>query len=172
MPGFQIGQGGQGDAPNSTIESRRKHRWVFDTLGDNGPTNTRVYLQNAQRPHVVAEEVVMHHNQEQVYFAGKHRWEPITLVFYDVSGGGDDASEEVWDWFNSVVEVPQANVAVPSEYKKTARLQMLKGDGDPNETWKLFNSWPIDVNWNDLDYTNTEIQTIDVQMKYDRAIRE
>ena len=28
-----------------------------------------------------------------------------------------------------------------------------------------------DVNWGELDYTNTEIATIEVQMRFDRAIK-
>lgn len=185
MPGFVIAGGGDANRAtplnaSATVETRRKHRWYFALLagggGVGGPEGSRVYLQSAQRPHSVTEEAVMHHDEEQSYFAGKYHWEPISLVFYDVTSGGGangdiDASSEVYEWLNTCVNVYNASVAFPNEYKKDSNLVMTNGDGSTNEAWFLYHSWPIDVNWNDLDYTNTEIQTIDVSMKYDRAER-
>jgi hypothetical protein len=168
MPGFRIGGGGS--PADARIESRRKHRWRFTTLGPAGMRDSAIYLMSAQRPHVVTEEAVMHHDQEQVYFAGKHHWEPITLVFYDIEGG-PDSSNEIWNWVLDSVNIPNATVSTPNSYKKNSTLEMTNGVGGVSESWQIFHVWPIDVNWNDLDYTNTEIQTVDVQMKYDRAVK-
>lgn len=166
MPGFKI-NGGQSEA-DSKVESNRKHRWKFSMEGINKES---VYLSSAQRPHFITEEAVMHHDQEQVYFAGKHHWEPITLVFYDVYTGGANTSSKIWDWVQKSVKVPDANAGLPSAYKLPSTLEMTKADGSVQETWKIFNCWAIDVNWNDLDYSNSEIATIDVSMKYDRAVK-
>lgn len=173
MPGFNIGgTGGGNDGANSKVESRRKHRWAF--RHDRLANREFVYLQAAQRPHVIFEEAVMHHDQEQVYFAGKHHWDPITLTFYDIQGD-PDVSQGIYQWIGGgdvVADIPQATVNNPETYKANAELEMRDGQGEPSETWTLYNAWPIDVNWNDLDYSNTEIQTIEVQLKYDRAVRE
>lgn len=183
MPGFVIDGGGDANRINrlnasATVESRRKHRWYFSILaggaGVNGPEQSRVYLQSAQRPHSVTEEAVMHHDEEQAYFAGKYHWEPISLVFYDVTsagGGNADASSEIYRWLNNCVNIYNAAVSFPSAYKKDSLLVMTLGNGTNSELWYMYHCWPIDINWNDLDYTNTEIQTIDVSMKYDRAER-
>ena len=164
------------EVKDARLESKRKHRWIFTVFWeDQGLLDTAVYLQSAQRPHAVVEEAVMHHDQEQAYFAGKYHWEPVSLVFYDVgaSPGADvNSSDRIYEWFNQVVNVSQATVAPPSIYKKECELAMTDGAGGVAEKWKLRNSWPIDINWNDLDYTNTEIQTIDVSLKYDRAEKE
>ncbi len=168
MPGFKInGTGGEAD---SKVESNRKHRWRFTSISG-ALDKESVYLSSAQRPHVIVDEAIMHHDQEQVYFAGKHHWEPITLVFYDVYTGGANTSSKIWEWFNKAVKVPSASADVPSAYKKDSTLEMTKADGSVQETWKIYNSWAIDVNYNDLDYGNSEIATIDVSMKYDRAVR-
>lgn len=161
------------NAPNARAETKRKHRWIFTVFWDGALgnlQNSSVYLQTAQRPHAVTEEAVMHHDEEQVYFAGKYHWEPLSLVFYD-SQDPVNTSQAIWDWFNSVVSVPNAAVALPSEYKKQCLLDMTDGSGGSIEGWQIDNCWPIDVNWNDLDYTNTEIQTVDVSMKFDRATK-
>lgn len=151
-------------------ESRRKHRWIFTVLWEDGAGMNAVstYLQSAQRPHAVVEEALMHHDEEQASFAGKYHWEPISLVFYDMVDPVD-SSASIYEWFNQVVNVAQATVDVPANYKKTSKLNMTNGGGGSVEEWSMYNSWPIDVNWNDLDYTNTEIQTIDVSLKFDRA---
>ena len=174
MPGFlapsSVNHAGQ-LAPSAKAETKRKHRWVFSVFWDGDISElsrTSVYLQSAQRPHAIIEEAIMHHDEEQSYYAGKYHWEPISLVFYDVQNPVD-SSDAIWTWFNNIVNVPNVTVSAPADYKKTCLLEMTDGSGEPVETWALYNTWPIDVNWNELDYTSTEIQTIDVSLKYDRA---
>lgn len=178
MPGFQgpyaSATHSDQSVPGARAETKRKHRWIFRVFWEGqvaGIAESSVYLQTAQRPHAVIEEAVMHHDEEQAYYAGKYHWEPLSLVFYDVAGleGTPDSSQAIYDWLNAVVEVSQATVSAPSVYKKECQLDMTDGQGEALERWTIYNCWPIDVNWNDLDYTNTEIQTIDVSMKFDRA---
>lgn len=173
MPGFVInGTGGPG--PNHMVETRRKHRWVFETLGTGAGTlgsPMLLLLREATRPHPTVEEPVMHHNQEQAYFAGKHSWESSKLVWYD-GEQSPDVSGEIWNWLNGVINISAVTVGVPGSYKKEATLQMLRGDGSPSETWRLFGCWPQEINWNTLDYTDTEIQTIEVTLRFDRAVRQ
>jgi phage tail-like protein len=191
MPGFIInGTGGDTGSPgaDAKAEFRRKHRWRVST-GPGLDAGDWTYLQKAQRPHYKLEEPVVHHNEEQAYFAGKRSWEPIALVFYDkvganggsasgaAGGGSSDLSTKLWQWIaetggnDNVTDVKTATTSLPSDYKKQLILQMLDGQGEPDETWQIFNAWPKEVNWNDLDYTNTEIQLINVTLRYDRAVR-
>ena len=162
MPGFKINNTG-GETSNE-VETRRKHRWKFTAISDSTVSApVMILLMSASRPHATIEEAEMHHQQEKVWFAGKYSWEPITLVFYDAikagKGGGEDVSEAMYKWFENVITVKDADVAEPGSYKKTATLEMLSGTGTTaNETWKMFGAWPQDINWSDLDYTNTEIQ--------------
>jgi hypothetical protein len=112
----------------------------------------------------------MHHNQEVIYYAGKQKWEPIKLGFYDVEQD-PDVSRAMMQWLQGVVDLDESNVAPPNDYKKNADLQMVDGFGDPTETWKMCGCWPASINWGDLDYSNTELQMIEVTMRYDRATR-
>ena len=169
MPGFNVQGGGGDQVKNAKVESRRKHRWKFECPTPIGRKS--VYLSSAQRPHAIIDEAIMHHDEEQAAFAGKYHWDPISLVFYDVVGDVDMCAL-IYQWFNTVINVPNANVATPASYKQTSKLQMTDGQGAAVETWNLYNSWPIDVNWNDLDYSNSEIQTVDVSLKFDRAQKE
>lgn len=171
MPGFQIG--GSTGQPANTVETRRKHRWVFRSIGGNEVSpDILLLLQSCSRPHASFEEAELHHLEEKAYFAGKYSWEAITMTFYDAHPT-PDVSKGIWDWFNKVITVKTAAVAPPSEYKKDAKLEMVDGTGtNPIEKWTMIGCWPQDVNWSDLDYTSTEIQKVEVIMRYDRAERE
>ncbi len=169
MPGFNIN--GTGGIVPGTMETRRVHRWVFDALvSDLFPEICRVILQSAQRPNFKFEEPEMHHDQEVARFAGKQDWEPMTLTFYD-GEQPRDVSKSLYQWVNTVVNLDTIEVAPPSEYKKQAQLSMTNGRGVATETWQLYNCWPKESNWGNLDYTATDIATIEVQMRYDRAKR-
>ena len=164
------------NAPSNMLETRRKHRWVFTSIPAFDKPSFLLVLKSAARPQFKFEEPVMHHNQEQVYFAGKQSWEPIDLVWYDAEQP-DDVSEAVWKWLGSADKsqsvgiFDEANVRRPDQYKIDAELSMVDGMGDSTEKWTLKGTWPQKVNWEDLAYDNTEIATITVTVRFDRAVR-
>jgi hypothetical protein len=171
MPGFNIC--GTGDGPAATLETRRKHRWVFETLGrGNGQFSEAelLVLKSAQRPNFKFEEPEMHHNQEVARFAGKQDWEPITMTWYDVEQD-PDVSSGIYAWLETVVNFASANVNPPAAYKRQAELAMVDGSGQTTEGWQICNTWPKEVNWGDIDYSDTEIATIEASMRFDRAIK-
>jgi len=172
VPGFNIG--GQGDGPSAVLETRRNHRWVFETIDAAGEQLSReilLILKTAQRPNFTFEEPEMHHDQEVAYFAGKQTWEPIEISWYD-GEQPNDASQAMFDWLNRISDLQATTVATPDVYKKNATLQMTNGQGEASEKWTLFNSWPSNLNWGDLDYEDTEIALIELSIRFDRAQRE
>jgi len=170
MPGFIVDDAGAG--VSNVVETRRKHRWMFRVLEQ--MQKMLIYLQKASRPSFTFEEAVMHHDQEQAYFAGKQSWEPIEMTWYDTES--PDGSLAMYKWVLGgglgVSDGKAVCVSVPRNYKKTAELAMTNGCGETTEIWKLYGSWPQKVNWEDLDYTNTEIATISCTLRYDRAERK
>lgn len=176
MPGFNIqpyGGGYSSQGPANTLEIRRKHRWAFETLGRGTGTFSQaelLVLQNASRPSFKFEEPEMHHNQEVVRFAGKQDWDPITMIWYD-SEQNPDISRGIYHWLETVVNMQQLTVAHPRFYKRTASLVMLDGAGQTNEQWQMYGTWPQAINWQELDYTSTDLMTCEATMRYDRAVR-
>lgn len=190
MPGFNIQdyQGGySGDGPYNTVEIRRKHRWVFRTLGRGGNAASGtgaaggndwkpaalLQLQTASRPSFKFNVAEKHHNQEVAYYAGKQEWDPVTLLWYDAEQN-PDISQEMYVWLNSVVDLTQGNnltVAPPAAYKRTARLEMLNGAGKTTEAWQMLGAWPETFNWQELDYSANDLMACESSMKYDRAVK-
>lgn len=176
MPGFNIqplGGGYSSSGPSNTVETRRKHRWVFESLGRGTSYFTQselLLLQSAQRPSFKFEEPEMHHNQEVARFAGKQDWDPITLVWYD-GEQNPDISRGIYQWIETVVNMQSISVAAPVDYKRTGSLLMINGQGGSTEQWTLYGTWPASSNWQDLDYISTDIQTLEATMRFDRAVR-
>ena len=174
MPGFSVQGGNTANSKLNKAEYRRKHRWRVSTL-QGGPVGPADFLQlkSASRPSFTLNEAEVHHDQEVAYFAGKQTWEPITLTFYDAVGGGaNDIASLMYQWINTVSDIPSANVGLPINYKKSLLLQSTDNEGNADETWTLHGCWPSKSNWNDLDYSNTEIQLVEITIRFDRATRE
>jgi hypothetical protein len=176
MPGFNINNTGgyNTNGPSNTIENRRKHRWVFESLGRGSSTFSQtelLVLQSASRPSFKFEEPEMHHNQEVVRFAGKQDWDPVTLVWYD-SEQNPDISRGLYHWLETVVNLTNLHVAHPSQYKRQASLVMLTGTNGVSERWRMYGTWPTAINWQELDYTSADLQTCEASLRYDRAVRE
>lgn len=176
MPGFNVaplGGGYSGSGPSNTLEIRRKHRWVFQTLGRGAgawsPAEL-LLLQSVSRPSFKMEEMEMHHNQEKVYLAGKQEWEPVTMKWYD-SEQSPDISRGVYHWLETVVNLNSLSVAHPRFYKREAVLEMIDGTGQASERWAMYGTWPSSVKWNELSYSESELLTIEATMRYDRAVR-
>ncbi len=176
MPGFNVnpfGGGYSAQGPSNLIEARRKHRWVFETLGRGTGQFSQselLVLQSASRPNVKFEEAEMHHNQEVAYFAGKHSWDPVTLVWYDIEQD-PDISRGLYHWIETVVNMQSMAVAHPRFYKKSAALVMLDGTGQTTEQWSMMGTWPAGCNWQELDYTSTDLMNLEATMRFDRAVR-
>jgi hypothetical protein len=175
MPGFNInGVGGLTNAPAHNTEVRRRHRWQFETLGRGTGVWSQtelLMLLSASRPNVKFEEPEMHHNQEVVRFAGKQDWDPVSLVWYD-GEQNPDISKGLYHWLETVTNMESIQVAHPRNYKRQASLAMLDGAGRPNERWDMYGTWPASINWQELDYSSTDLLTCEATLRYDRAKRQ
>lgn len=174
MPGFSIKGENANIAKKHKAEYRRKHRWRVADL-ENGPVTSADFLQlkSASRPSFTLSEDEVHHDQEVAYFAGKQTWDPIELTFYDaVAGvGANDISARMYEWVQSVADIPNGSVGLPADYKKTLLLQTTDNEGNPDESWRLYGAWPSKSNWQDLSYETSDIQVVAITIRFDRAER-
>jgi len=177
MPGFALQKNDpKKRIPNAKAEPRFKHRWTFSVAltGNNYDNKIFLYLKSASRPKVNVDSVEMWHNQAPAYFAGRSQWNSISITFYDIQED-PDVSATLWNWHQMVVKHTRSDTATAQKvanYKKNGTLEQLKADGTCGEKWTLYNCWPVSVDFQNLDYSSSEIQTIVAELKYDAAIRE
>ena len=164
--------GGPDGGPDGKAEARRTYRWVFRILSGFPNRDAFLYLKTARRPQVTFQEIPQHHNQEQIYHAGKTVWETCEISWYDMETPVD-CSKSVYDWLRQTVcDIPTANMNHPRQYKAQAGLDVTDHTGARTEGWIMHNAWPSIVNWNELNYETNEILALNATIRYDRATKE
>lgn len=176
MPGFNIpssgcggGGGGAGSLANPNIEVARNHRYLFETLGP--LTSFACYAKKCTRPVMEVDKIVMHRGQDEISMAGKQRWSPIEITFYEIVDGIDVVAQALHEWHGrATVDVRNSRVGQQSVYKQNCSLAMLDGYGLPVWMYQMFDCWPSKVTPCQLSYTDTELAEITVTLEVNKAI--
>lgn len=152
---------------------RKKHRFMFNidsVSGDDSAgqgVNTLPPLKGA-RPSLTFKEIECQHLTETVYFPIKPDWKPISLTLYDIIKD----ENPVFDWIQLCYDPANGSKWSPSvsnKFKKQAELVLYDGCGDIIETWIFENAWPQVAEWGELDMGSSEVVTVDITLRYDRA---
>jgi len=164
----EIGQG--------ILQPKQKHKWrvEFQNIG-NSPTGVPLSLQatTVERPKLSFEEVELNRYNSKVWIAGKHTFEPVTLVVEDdVTGKATQVIQEQQD--NQQLLIGAAGQFLASQkqaslYKFATVIQQLDGNDQEIEKWILEGSWLQNVDYGDLDYSSSEAVTITLTIRYDHA---
>jgi len=78
--------------------------------------------------------------------------------------GGDQLYSQAWaDWITQAFKVPQRKDLALNLYAP----ESLPGVGAPVKRWKLFNCWPSQINYQDLDASSPSLATREIVVAYD-----
>lgn len=151
---------------------KRKYRWMFNIRGVCGELEGNSPLLppgKSGRPSLSFKEMDAQHVTETVYFPGKPEWKPINITLYDIK----ERFNPVIQWIKKIYKVSEQgiswNPSVGSNFKRDCSIDLYDGVGSIIEEWRLENVWPISIDFGDLDYASSDILTIDLQLRYDRA---
>ena len=154
---------------------KRRYRWMFHIKGVCGgedATSPLLPPGKAGRPSLSFKEMDAQHITETVYFPGKPEWKPISLTLYDIK---TERFNPVIQWIAKMYNVGE-KVSWNSgsndknrQFKRECTIDLYDGIGNIVEQWKLENVWPISIDFGDLDFGSSDILTIDLQLRYDRA---
>jgi hypothetical protein len=161
---------------NGDIFFKRKYRWMFNIKGVCGGSDSTSPLLppgKSGRPSLSFKEMDAQHITETVYFPGKPEWKPISITLYDIK----TRFNPVIQWIKKIYEVsekevswkPSVESSSPQAFKRECSIDLYDGVGNIVEEWKLENVWPISIDFGDLDFNSSDILTIDLQLRYDRA---
>jgi hypothetical protein len=149
------------------IIHKRKFRWTFRI---DGPCNLKVsekFVKLAARPNLSIEETEINYLNGKTWIPGKGTWETITVTYYDVAS---NENIDLWSWIATIYEftnpITLKQSTTRASYAGTGVLTMYDGCGDPVETWRMGDMWPQAINWQDLDYSNSEECTVEVTLRY------
>lgn len=126
-------------------------------------------VQSVGKPKVSYEPVEVHSYNSKAYYAGKHNWEEINLVVKD------DISNNVSRLVGHQMQkqlnhFEQTAFAAGINYKFVMLIETMDGGNDNVlETWTLEGCFLSNVDYMDLDYGDSQFQTISMQVRYDNA---
>ena len=148
-----------------------RFRVVFQNFGTNN--NLRELTANVQqvtRPGLQHDEGEVHSYNSIAYYAGKHRWQPITLVVRD------DITNAVTSAVHSQVQrqlnhLEQIGPVAGANYKFGMQIHSLDGtNAEEIESWQLDGCFLQGVENQEYNYTDTSgHMTISMNIRYDNA---
>lgn len=142
-----------------------------DTLG--GLSLTKQVM-DCTRPQVTFDEIPLNVYNSRMYLAGKHTWSELTINIRDDANGqvakacGQQLQKQL-DFYE------QASAAAGSDYKFQTNITILDGgNGQYNpqalEIWECYGCFLKVVNYNNLNYAESQAVTIQLQIRYDNAL--
>ena len=174
--------GAQGQSREGNACFKMKFRWMMTIDGvagtkNSGSSSEGVFVLpplKSARPSLGFKEMEVKHVNETIYFPTRPEWKPINLTLYDLKGD----NHPVWDWIKSIYDPDQGfffptinfgSSGAESSFKKNVNLCLLDGCGTTMEKWKFENAWPQNIEFGDLDMSDSGFVTADIALRYDRA---
>lgn len=153
-----------------------RFRTIFENLGVSTPrTELTKQVMDFTRPQVSFEPITLDIYNSKVYLAGKHEWQTVTVNFRDDAGG--NVARLLGEQLQKQMDfMEQSSAASGIDYKFTTRCEVLDGGNGastPNvlETWELYGCFLINVNYQSLDYSDSNPATITAEIRFDNAIQ-
>lgn len=150
---------------SNEAEPKRMFRWVVEIDGIDAWT-----AKTFARPSQKFESVTIDYINQKRYIAGKNEWNTLALTLWDPIM--PSASQKITQWLRLVHDAPTGRMGYAEMYKKNFSLKLLDGPGNVVEKWNVIGAWPMEVDFGELDYANSETATIQVTIRMDECRQE
>lgn len=126
-------------------------------------------VQSATKPKLSHDEVEVHSYNSLAYYAGKHKWETINIVLKDdqtnlVSKMVGHQLQKQMNHFE------QTAFAAGINYKFVTIIETMDGGNDTVlESWTLEGCFLQNVEFSELEYSESGFQTISLTVRFDNA---
>jgi hypothetical protein len=158
------------------LHPKHKNRWRVTFANMGGGTDSQPVSMQAitfTRPKLTHEKITLHRYNSISYIAGKHSWEPFSLVLQDdVLGSAStvvQAQEQKQQWLIGAEGQWLAAAGEGSLYKFVSYLDMLDGNDQVIEKWTMEGCWIENVDYGELDYSSGEPVQITLSVSFDHA---
>jgi len=165
----------------ATLMPKLQYRFRINFTGMGSDAGTRTAsTQNvisAGRPSITHEEVIVDSYNSKMYVAGKHTWEPISIVLRDdvnsnvVKLVGDQLRAQL-DHTSQGAGITNAEGQISGlAYKFNMSIETLDGSSTAKviDTWTLTGCYLSNVQYGDLNYGTSDMVQVTAQVRYDNA---
>jgi hypothetical protein len=155
----------------TTIMPKLAYRFRVTFIGDGfSPTPTRSVI-SVSRPALTHEEVIVESYNSKIYLAGKHTWDPVSIVLRDDVDSA--VIRELNNQLNRQVDhAQQSSPRAGSAYKFQVAVESLDG-GSPEpgvlDRFELAGCYISNIQYGDMNYGDSSQVQITVQIRYDNA---
>ena len=122
---------------------------------------------------MTTEEVVVDSYNSKMYLAGKHTWEPVTVVFRDDMNS--NVIKQLGYQLNKQVDhADQSSAKSGISYKFKTKIETLDG-GNGESTIETFDMWELqgcfisNVQYGDLNYADSNMVQVTLMIRFDHA---
>jgi hypothetical protein len=147
-------------------EPLRKNRWLLRFPADLGIQEW--WCQSAKRPAIKQEGKPIQFLNTETYVVGRYTWDEMQVTLRDPIG--PSASQAVMEWVRLHSESVTGRQGYAAGYKRDVELEMLDPTGVVVSKWILKNCMLTTVNFGDLDYSSSDLSTIQMTLRFDYAI--
>jgi hypothetical protein len=154
-----------------------RFRVVLENFGVTSPkSEITKQVVSAARPNVSFDPITLETYNSRVYMAGKHTWQPVSIVVRDDAAGA--VTKLIGEQLQRQLDfMEQASASSGTSYKFVTRMEMLDGGNGAStpvvlETWELYGCYLESVNYNEMNYGTNDAMTISMTIKYDNAVQK
>jgi len=153
-----------------------RFRVVFENFGVSTPRSELTkQVMKFNRPGVSIPEKTIDVYNSKVYIAGKPEWDATSCTLRDDASGHTAklVGEQVQKQFDFM---EQSSAASGIDYKFITRLEVTDGGNGANapqilETWEMYGCFITKVNYGEVDYSNDDPMTIQLDIRFDNALQ-
>lgn len=162
--------GGQGRGGQLALKIKHRFRVRVINFGPiAGGLEFAQQVQSVKKPTISYEPVDVHAYNSTSYYAGKHKWESINITLKD------DLTNNVAKLVGHQIQkqlnhYEQTAFAAGVNYKFVTIIETMDGGNDTVvETWTLEGCFLENVEYGELEYSESGYQTIALTIRYDNA---
>ena len=151
-----------------------RFRVIFENFGVSTPrTELTKQVMNFTRPQVTFADIDVPIYNSTIKLAGKYTWGDITVQLRDDAGG--NVSRLVGEQLQKQLDfMEMASASSGIDYKFLTRFEVLDGGNAAGEaialeTWEIYGCYLKEVNYNNMDYSLSEVASINMVMRFDNA---
>jgi hypothetical protein len=153
-----------------------RFRVIFENFGVSTPrTELTKQVMDFTRPTVSFEAIDVPIYNSTIKLAGKYSWGDLTCQVRDDAGG--QVSKLVGEQLQKQLDfMEQSSAASGIDYKFLTRFEVLDGGNGANEpialeTWEIYGCYLSEVNYNNMDYSESAVATISMTIRFDNAVQ-
>lgn len=126
-------------------------------------------VESVSKPNIDTEEIEVNSYNSKAWFAGKHTWGTIDLVVKDdiTNAVSTLVGHQMQKQLN---HFEQTGFVSGTNYKFVTLIEVMDGGNDVVlEAWTLEGCWLKSVDYGDMNYSQSEYQTITMTIRFDNA---